>query len=206
LWSVTKSLCSSARAYRHRVTRIVAGRYGGRRIAAPEGRDTRPTADRVREALFSTLDTLLDLPGCRFADLYAGSGAVGLEAASRGAGPVLLVEADAKAARVARANIAALDAARDVTLATGRVASVLAAGPPDGKPYDVIFADPPYAVPESEIEAVQTALVSNGWLAPDAVVVLERSVRSPDPAWVPGLTGERSRRYGETILWYGRHS
>ncbi len=86
------------------MTRIVAGSLGGRRIGTPAGRDTRPTSDRVREALFSTLDTLTDLDGARFADLYAGSGAVGLEAASRGAGQVLLVESDPRAAAVAAAQ------------------------------------------------------------------------------------------------------
>jgi 16S rRNA (guanine966-N2)-methyltransferase len=183
------------------VTRIVAGRYGGRRLDTPGGRDTRPTSDRVREALFSTLDTLVELAGASVADLYAGSGAVGLEAASRGAARVLLVESDAKAVRTARANIAALGAG-GVTIATGRVLTVL--GAPDGGPYDVVFADPPYAVPESEIEAVLAALVNNGWLAPDAVVVVERSSRTPEPVWVNGITPERSRRYGETTLWYGR--
>jgi 16S rRNA (guanine(966)-N(2))-methyltransferase RsmD len=193
-------------AYRHRVTRIVAGRYGGRRIATPPGRDTRPTSDLVREALFSTLDSLAGIDGARVVDLYGGSGAVGLEAASRGAAAVLIVESDPRAARVARGNIATLGATPVVTLATGKVAAVLAAGPPDGKPYDVVFADPPYAVPESEIEAVQAALVAHGWLGPDAVLVLERSARSPEPTWVPAVTRERSRRYGETVLWYGRHS
>jgi 16S rRNA (guanine966-N2)-methyltransferase len=196
----------AAVAYRRRVTRIVAGRYGGRRIAAPPGRDTRPTSDRVREALFSTLESLTGMEGARFADLYAGSGAVGLEAASRGAAVVLLVEADPRAARVAGTNIATLAAGPAVTLANGKVATVLGGGPPDGKPYDVVFADPPYAVSESEIEAVQAALVRHGWLAPDAVLVLERSARSPEPTWVPAITSERSRRYGETVLWYGRHS
>jgi 16S rRNA (guanine(966)-N(2))-methyltransferase RsmD len=156
--------------------------------------------------LFSTLDSLAGVDGARVADLYAGSGAVGLEAASRGASAVLLVESDPRAARVIRANIATLDAGKVATVATGRVAGVLAEGPPDGKPYDIVFADPPYAVPESEIEAVQAALVREGWLAPGAVLVLERSARSPEPAWVPAVTGERSRRYGETVLWYGRHS
>jgi 16S rRNA (guanine966-N2)-methyltransferase len=188
------------------VTRIVAGRYGGRRIATPAGADTRPTADRVREALFSTVETLVDLSEARFVDLYAGSGAVGLEAASRGAASVLLVESDRDAARAARANIATLDAAPIVTLSTSRVAQALSAGPPDGRPYDVVFADPPYAVPDGEIEAVQLALVQRGWLTPGAVVVLERATRSPGPTWVPGITPLRSRRYGETTLWYGRHS
>lgn len=187
------------------MTRIVAGTLGGRRIAAPPGDRTRPTSDRVREALFSALDALVDLDGARFADLYAGSGAVGLEALSRGAEHVLLVESDPRAARVVRENITSLGADAGARLATGRVAQVLDAGPEDG-PYDVVFADPPYAVPDEEIAATLAALVDGGWLAPDAVVVIERSTRTGPVVWVEGVTGERSRRYGETTLWYGRRS
>ncbi|MEV0430133.1 16S rRNA (guanine(966)-N(2))-methyltransferase RsmD [Micromonospora sp. NPDC050495] len=187
------------------MTRIVAGTYGGRRIAAPPGAGTRPTSDRVREALFSAVQAELDLDGARFADLYAGSGAVGLEALSRGAVHVLLVESDARAARVIRENIAVLRAAPAARLVTGKVATVLAAGP-DGDPYDVVFADPPYAVPDEEISGLLAALVGEGWLAADALVVVERSSRTGPVEWVQGVTPERSRRYGETTLWYGRRS
>ncbi|MEV4542419.1 16S rRNA (guanine(966)-N(2))-methyltransferase RsmD [Micromonospora echinaurantiaca] len=187
------------------MTRIVAGTLGGRRIAAPPGAGTRPTSDRVREALFSAVQAEVDLTGARFADLYAGSGAVGLEALSRGAGHVLLVESDPRAARVIRENVAALHAAPAARLVTGKVGTVLAAGP-DGDPYDVVFADPPYAVPDADVTAMIAALVDGGWLAPDALVVVERSSRTGPVEWVPGVTGERSRRYGETTLWYGRRS
>ncbi|MEV4199129.1 16S rRNA (guanine(966)-N(2))-methyltransferase RsmD [Micromonospora globbae] len=187
------------------MTRIVAGTFGGRRIATPPGEGTRPTSDRVREALFSAVQAGTDLDGARVADLYAGSGAVGLEALSRGAAHVLLVESDPRAARVIRRNVAALGAAPVVRLVTGRVATVLAGGP-EGEPYDLVFADPPYAVSDEEVAAVLTALVDHGWLAPDALVVVERSSRSGELRWVPGITGERSRRYGETTLWYGRRS
>ncbi|MFF0654061.1 16S rRNA (guanine(966)-N(2))-methyltransferase RsmD [Micromonospora tulbaghiae] len=187
------------------MTRIVAGTLGGRRIAAPPGAGTRPTSDRVREALFSAVHSHVDLDGARFADLYAGSGAVGLEALSRGAAHVLLVESDARAARVIRENIAALRAAPAARLVTGKVAGVLAAGPTDG-PYDVVFADPPYAVPDAEITAMLAALVDGGWLAPDALVIVERSSRTGPVTWVEGVTPERSRRYGETTVWYGRRS
>ncbi|MBQ1014003.1 16S rRNA (guanine(966)-N(2))-methyltransferase RsmD [Micromonospora sp. M51] len=187
------------------MTRIVAGTLGGRRIAAPPGAGTRPTSDRVREALFSAVQADVDLDGARFADLYAGSGAVGLEALSRGARHVLLVESDPRAARVIRENVAALRAGPVARLVTGKVATVLAAGP-DGEPYDVVFADPPYAVPDEEITAMLAALVDGGWLAPDALVVVERSRRTREFDWVEGITAERSRRYGETTLWYGRRS
>jgi len=184
------------------MARIVAGTLGGRRIAAPAGRDTRPTSDRVREALFSTLDSLTELAGCRFLDLYAGSGAAGLEAASRGARSVLLVESDARAARAIAGNIAALDLASICQLRTGKVASVLAGG--TDEPYDVAFADPPYGLAGAEVTATLAALVEYGWLAGAAVVVVERSSRDPEPAWPPGLVSDRGRRYGESTLWYGR--
>lgn len=191
------------------MTRIIAGAHGGRRLSAPAGAQTRPTSDRVREAFFSALETMVDLTGARFADLYAGSGAVGLEAVSRGATFALLVEADARAARVIRDNIVALRAGASARLITGKVAQVLAL-PPEGGPFDVVFADPPYAVPDDEVAELQRALLDNGWLAPDAVVVLERAtrtaVRGEPLSWVEGITADRSRRYGETTLWYGRRS
>jgi 16S rRNA (guanine966-N2)-methyltransferase len=187
------------------MTRIIAGAHGGRRLSAPAGALTRPTSDRVREAFFSSLDSMIDLSGARFADLYAGSGAVGLEALSRGASHALLVESDARAARTIRDNIVALRVGNAARLVTGKVSQVLA-GPPDGGPYDVIFADPPYAVDATEITEVQNLLVENGWLAPDAVVALERATRGGTMTWVDGVTAERSRRYGETTLWYGRGS
>lgn len=173
-------------------------------MATPAGRDTRPTSDRVREALFSTLEALIDLSGARVLDLFAGSGAVGLEALSRGAGHALFVEHDAPAARVIRANVSGLSAA-GAKIVTGKVVNVLAAGN-QGEPYDLVFADPPYSLTEEDVSSVLEALVSGGWLAGDAVVVLERSSRSPEPVWVQGFTGERGRRYGETTLWYGRRN
>jgi 16S rRNA (guanine966-N2)-methyltransferase len=184
------------------MTRIVAGTLGGRRLATPEGKGTRPTSDRVREALFNTLDTLVDLDGARFADLFAGSGAVGLEAASRGATHVLLVESDARAARVARSNIATLGAGAVVTLRTAR-AEALVAAPPE-EPFDVVFADPPYALATSEVSTLLNALRDGGWLARDAVTVVERSARDGDLTWPEGFAAVRDKRYGETALWYGR--
>ncbi|MGH3713317.1 MAG: 16S rRNA (guanine(966)-N(2))-methyltransferase RsmD [Micromonosporaceae bacterium] len=184
------------------MSRIVAGTLGGRRVTMPPGRGTRPTSDRVREALFSSLATLVELDGCRFADLYAGSGAVGIEALSRGAAHVLFVEQDPRTARVLRSNLATLSL--EAAVVTAPVARAVAA--PADAPYDVVFADPPYELPDAELAMVQDQLVAGGWLAPDSVVVLERGTRSGSPTWVPGLTGLRSRRYGETTLWYGRPS
>ncbi|GGJ76446.1 DNA methylase [Pilimelia anulata] len=182
----------------------MAGRYGGRRLRTPAGDRTRPTSDRVREALFSTLESLAGLADARVLDLYAGSGAVGLEALSRGAAHVRLVEADAGVLRVLRANVATLDAAADVLVTAGRVATVLAGPAPE--PYDVVFADPPYAVPGPEVDAALAALAAGGWLAPDAVLAVERSTRAAGPAWPPGVTPHAARRYGETTIWYGRGS
>jgi 16S rRNA (guanine966-N2)-methyltransferase len=149
------------------------------------------------------LDSLMDLSGSRVIDLFAGSGAVGLEALSRGAAHTLLVEHDPKAVKTIRANIAALGAQGQARVVAGKVGGVLAAGNPE-QGYDLVFADPPYQVTESEIEEVLTALAGLAWLADGALVVIERSSRSPEPAWVQGITGERGRRYGESTLWYGR--
>src|ERR1044071_5127099 len=152
------------------MTRIIAGTHGGRRLSAPPGVLTRPTSDRVREAFFSALESMIDLSGVRFADLYAGSGAVGLEALSRGADFTLLVEADARAGRGIRDNIVALRVGNAARLVTGKVAQVVE-GPPEGGAYDVVFADPPYAVTDAELVEVQQSLIDFGWLTPDAVVI-----------------------------------
>ncbi len=185
------------------MTRIVAGAARGRRLSAPRGRGTRPTADRVRESLFATVLTICGLlDGARVLDLYAGSGAVGLEALSRGASDVLLVESDPHAARVIRRNIEAvrLPGAR---LLADRVERVLTRGRGDGPPRDLVFADPPYAAAAEEVERVLAALHGRGWLAPGALVVVERGTRSGPLTWPAGYTPERSRGYGEATLWYG---
>jgi 16S rRNA (guanine966-N2)-methyltransferase len=187
------------------VTRIIAGTHGGRRLTAPAGIRTRPTSDRVREALFSSLATMTALSGARFADLYAGSGAVGLEALSRGASHALLVESEPRAAQVIRGNIVTLGLGGAARLVTGTVRKVVSS-PPEGDPYDVVFADPPYAATDRELLEVQRGLLDNGWLVPDGVLVVERSTRTPSMNWVDGVTADRSRTYGETTLWYGRRS
>jgi 16S rRNA (guanine966-N2)-methyltransferase len=183
------------------VTRIVAGSAGGRRLAVPAGRDTRPTSDRIREALFSALGALLDLAGARVLDLYAGTGAVGLEALSRGAGQALLVEADARAARTIRDNARQLGLA-GAEVVTERVQR-LVAGPPPGPPFDLVFADPPYQLPDADLDAVLADLAGNGWLAPGAVVAVERRRTAAEPVWPAPLKSAKLRRYGDTTLWYG---
>lgn len=190
------------------MTRIIAGRAGGRRLATPPGDATRPTSDRVREALFSTLESLHGpLTGLRFLDLYAGSGAVGLEAWSRGA-EVVLVESNRRTGTLIGANARAVGAPRDV-VATASVATFLAHGPDgrlaaeDGGGFDIVFADPPYPLPDDAVAADLAALLSHRWLAPQATVVVERSSRSPAPAWPAPLLAATRKKYGETTLWYG---
>jgi 16S rRNA (guanine966-N2)-methyltransferase len=185
-----------------RVTRIVAGSAGGRRLAVPPGERTRPTSDRAREALFATLSGLVDLDGARALDLYAGSGAVGLEAVSRGAAHALLVDSDARAVAVARDNARALGLAGRVTVRRDRVERVLAGTP---EPHELVFADPPYALPDDELAEVLHRL-AEGWLAPGAVLVVERSSRGAGPRWPDRVEGLKQRRYGEGTLWYGRFS
>ncbi|MGH3824829.1 MAG: 16S rRNA (guanine(966)-N(2))-methyltransferase RsmD [Pseudonocardiaceae bacterium] len=181
------------------MVRIVAGVVGGRRLAVPP-RGTRPTSDRVREAVFSAVQARRDLDGARVLDLYAGSGALGLEALSRGAAHVRFVESDRRAAAVLRRNVEALGLpGAEVT--TADVAVVLRGHP--GRPYDVVLADPPYALDDGALGSVLSDLVSGGWMAPGGLVVVERAARAPAPAWPEGVVALTNRRYGDTAMYYG---
>jgi 16S rRNA (guanine966-N2)-methyltransferase len=185
------------------VARVIAGEAGGRRLAVPGGRETRPTSDRAREGLFATISSIVgSLAGARVLDLYAGSGAVGLEALSRGAGHVLLVEAGARAGRVIRENIAALGLP-GAEVIVDRVERVLARAPAGDAGYDIAFADPPYALDGEEVSAMLTALADRAWLAPGALVIVERATRSGPLSWPAGYVADRARRYGEATFWYG---
>ncbi|GAA1434130.1 16S rRNA (guanine(966)-N(2))-methyltransferase RsmD [Streptomyces thermospinosisporus] len=185
------------------MTRVIAGAAGGRRIAVPPGTGTRPTSDRAREGLFSTWQSLLGGPldGERVLDLYAGSGAVGLEALSRGAGHVLLVEADTRAARVVRENAKSLGLP-GAEVRHGKAEQIIKT--PPAQPYDVVFLDPPYAVTDDDLREILLTLRSEGWLHKQALVTVERSTRGGEFAWPPGFDAIRSRRYGEGTFWYGR--
>ena len=183
------------------MTRIISGSAGGRRLRTPPGSSTRPTSDRVREALFSRLEHRGLLEDTRVLDLYAGSGALGLEAASRGAAEVVLVESQRGAAAAIHANIAAV-AQPAVRLVVDTVERTLGSGPPGGTPFDLVLLDPPYDLTEEALAAVLTALVERGWLGPDAFVVVERSTRSPQPRWPAGLELSGEKRYGETAVWF----
>ena len=190
------------------MSRIIAGSRGGRRIAMPPGDRTRPTTDRVRQALFSAIAAWAgtaaappeqSLAHLAFCDLYAGSGAVGLEAASRGAHPVLLVERDRRTAQLTKDNAKALGLAVDVTISS--VEQVLQR--PPARPYDVVFADPPYELDTSAVNAQLQQLVANRWVAPGSLVVAERSRRTPDLTWPEAAAKRWSRAYGETVLHFG---
>ncbi|GAC1442720.1 MAG: 16S rRNA (guanine(966)-N(2))-methyltransferase RsmD [Mycobacteriales bacterium] len=176
------------------VTRIIAGQARGRRLKVPNGGVTRPTSDRAREGLFSSLQSLGDVEGSRVLDLFAGSGALGLEALSRGAVSATFVEDDPHALNAIRDNLAAarLPGGHVVPM---KVELFLAAAP--APRYDVAFLDPPYGV---DVRSALSALVA--WLADDAVVAVERQTRGPALSWPEGLRAERSRRYGEATLWY----
>jgi 16S rRNA (guanine966-N2)-methyltransferase len=211
-------------------------------LAVPDGRATRPTSDRAREGLFATVASIVGpLAGTRVLDLYAGSGAVGLEALSRGAEHVLLVESGPRATAVIRQNIEAIGLP-GATLIADRVERVLARGPeqiargpeqtvpvreqtapvreqtadggypglaqdvherPGGGRYDVAFADPPYAMADAEISRLLSLLKDEGWLAPEALVIVERATRSGPVRWPDGFVPDRARKYGEATFWYG---
>lgn len=196
------------------MSRVIAGSAGGRRLAVPPGRGTRPTSDRAREGIFSTVGSLIGpLEGCRVLDLYAGSGALGLEALSRGADHALLVESDPRAIRTIRQNVTSLGLP-GAEVAADKVERLLARGPAGAgtpptaqdaeRPYDLVLADPPYALGAEEVEAVLGLLRDRGWLAEDALVAVERESRGKDLVWPPGYEEERVRRYGEASVWYGR--
>jgi 16S rRNA (guanine966-N2)-methyltransferase len=181
--------------------RIVGGRAKGRRLAVPP-RGTRPTSDRAREALFNSLAGLLDIDGARVLDLFAGTGAVGLEALSRGATVACFVESDRAACEVLRHN------AEAVGLPGAEIHRHAAAGYLVGagvdEPFDLVFADPPYAFGEPQLGVLLATLATPNWLADEAVVVVERPARGAQPRWPDVIDPIKHKRYGEGVLWYGR--
>lgn len=178
------------------MTRVIAGMLRGRRIHTPKGSATRPTSDRTREALFSALAARGLLEGARVLDLYAGSGALGIEAVSRGALAATLVDQDRGAVAAMRRTVADLGLDR-VAVEARDVRGHLRSG---GVEHDLVFVDPPYDLPEPVLARVLEELAA-GWLAEDAVVVVERSTRSPEPGWPEALEPIQSRVYGETTVW-----
>lgn len=184
------------------MTRIIAGFAGSLRLTVPSGA-TRPTSDRTREGIFSALDARGVLAGARVLDLFAGSGALGLEAASRGASQVHLVDSSAAAATACKLNAktvaASPGAPKDLGLQVTRQSADTFLGQ-DTASYDVVFLDPPYDLPTAEIDRTLSLVAER--VAPDGVVVLERSTRSADPTWPDSLTLDRARDYGETRVFY----
>lgn len=180
------------------MTRIIAGRAGGRTLHTPRGRDTRPTTDRVREALFSRIEALMRLEDAAVLDLFAGSGALGLEALSRGATHLVAVEKHRPTARLIERNADELGLREQVQVVAGPVGPTLLAGPTTR--FHLVLLDPPYPLGEPELAAVLRALVEQDWLDPEALVVVERSARSAEPTWPDGLQHLDTRRYGETAI------
>ncbi len=183
----------------------MSGFAGSLSLLVPKS-GTRPTSDRVREAIFSALEARGAIAGARVLDLFAGSGALGLEAASRGAAAVTLVERDGNAASVARSNAAlvlksaAANPRPRLDVVTQAVAPWLAAA--KGSAWDLVFVDPPYDLPEAELADVLAGIAPV--LAPDGELVVERSTRSPEPTLPEGLLLDRTKRYGETAVHWLR--
>jgi 16S rRNA (guanine966-N2)-methyltransferase len=165
----------------------------------PQG--TRPTSERVRESLFNALESAGELAGARVLDLYAGSGALGLEALSRGAEDALFVESDRRAVQVLRGNVAEL--ALGGSVRAGQVESVLAQA--TEKPFDLVLADPPYAVGAARLGVILAALGAGGWVAEDGLVIVERAQRDGEPDWPAGFVPLRSMRHGDTALYWAEY-
>ena len=181
------------------MTRIVAGSAKGRTLAVPKS-GTRPTSERVREALFSRLDHMNVLEGATVLDLFAGTGALGLEALSRGAARATLVEKASAAARVASANVRATGLPARVVTADVRAYLGGRGGEALTGENDLVFIDPPYDIPEEDMTTVLSALAP--WVGPDSLIVVERSTRAPAPTWPPFLVLEDTRAWGETVAYF----
>lgn len=180
------------------MTRIVAGSAGGRTLEVPL-RGTRPTSDRVREAVFSRLEHIGVVEGAHVLDLYAGSGALGLEALSRGAASATLVDAARAAADVCRRNAVALGFA---AVRVARMPAERFVREVPGRAWDLVLVDPPYDVPATQLQEVLEHLAATGALSPGAVVVVERRGRDAEPAWPAGLALVQRKDYGETAVYY----
>lgn len=192
------------------MSRIISGAAGGVRLASVPGDNTRPTTDRVKESLFSKLESYDIIRGARVLDAFGGSGALGCEALSRGAASVTLLDTYPKAVAVIRKNVAAVEKAmgRNGTGSSGATGSAARVQQSQALTYvksasgswDLVFVDPPYAVPNEQVSELLEALTPK--LAEGAVVVVERSSRDPEPVWGEGLYCFSTRQHGETVLYY----
>ena len=186
------------------MSRIISGAAGGVRLASVPGDNTRPTTDRVKESLFSKLESYDIIRGARVLDAFGGSGALGCEALSRGAASVTLLDTYPKAVTVIRKNVAAVEKAmgRSATGSAARVqqSQALTYAKSASGPWDLVFVDPPYAMPNEQVSELLEALTPK--LAEGAVVVVERSSRDAEPVWGEGLYCFSTRQHGETVLYY----
>ena len=172
--------------------RVIAGRYGGRRLHAARGRTVRPTADRVREALFSILGPAV--AGATVLDLFAGTGALAIEALSRGARHATCVERDPRALAALGRNVDELGLADRVTIARGDAVDHARRAEQSGATYDIVFCDPPYRLP---LESIREAVIGAGWWT--TAVVLEHAAMTAPPEPPAGVTAD-TRRYGDTAI------
>lgn len=183
--------------------RVVAGRWRGRPLVAPKGEGTRPTADRVRESVFSTLVSRLGPhlsgPEAAVLDLFAGSGAMGLEAVSRGIGSAVLVERDRGALAAIRSNVENLGAGGRVRVVTGDAFGLTRAGALPGGPFSLLLLDPPYRIDAAQVGDLVAVLCERGVLTPGAVVVYEHDA-GVEPVWPEGLEDLGTKTYGSTAV------
>jgi 16S rRNA (guanine966-N2)-methyltransferase len=187
-----------------RGVRVIAGSARGRRLTVPPGDDVRPTKDMVREAVFSALQARRTVANAAVLDLYAGSGALGIEALSRGARHATFVESDPAATHAIEENLSRLGFIDVARVVRRRVAHALQAPVPNGAPFDLVFADPPYHLGDHDVAALLVALTEGEWLAPDGLVILERpsgAVAIPPP----GLEATWERTFGDTLVVFLAH-
>ena len=185
------------------MSRIISGAAGGVRLASVPGDNTRPTTDRVKESLFSKLESYDIIRGARVLDAFGGSGALGCEALSRGAASVTLLDTYPKAVAVIRKNVAAVEKAMGRTGSSStrvQQSQALTYVKSASGPWDLVFVDPPYAMPNEQVSELLEALTPK--LAEGAVVVVERSSRDAEPVWGEGLYCFSTRQHGETVLYY----
>jgi 16S rRNA (guanine966-N2)-methyltransferase len=190
---------------RARGVRVIAGEAGGRRLVVPRGDRVRPTTDRVKESLFSALGESR-LIGARVLDLYAGTGALGIEALSRGAALAVFVERDPLALRAIAQNVEATSVSSRTRVVKGDVAAFLGGPPATEAPFDLVLLDPPYDLPDPALAPVLEALARRPWTVPSAVVVIERAADAGPPPWPPGWQSTWNRCYGDTLLWFATSS
>jgi 16S rRNA (guanine966-N2)-methyltransferase len=183
------------------MTRIIAGDFRGRALRVPPT-VTRPTSSRVREAVFSSVQhAMAGFSGLAVLDLFAGSGALGIEALSRGADHAVFVESDAGALATIRTNLTACETRAGTLVRADALAHTATPAP---EPFDVVFADPPYKLSDAECDRLLTQLVAGGWLADGAMVVLERG-KGAKVSWPAEITDTANRAYGDTVIWYGHY-